>query len=282
MTSTQRPRVTAHARAASLHGGRALNQDAWDCRTYAHTSVTGFASGYRVAAVADGLGWHDGSGYVAYAAARMACALAAAEDFSDDLPHLIRTVAAALPEVGQYARSEDYDDDYAQALEGFGDRAPLGYNDAPFPDTTLVVATVDEYSGDVHVAWSGDSRAYVLTESGRLVQLTTDHNEAFTDGDLTKGSGALVRTLATAAVNRHGPQGNQWVAWSSEEFRPRRVLLCTDGVHGPLEDVEIAAILESTAGATEAAERLTSAAVAAAGAGADNATALVIDIKPAQ
>ncbi len=55
-----------------------------------------------------------------------------------------------------------------------------------------------------------------------------------------------------------------------------RLLLCTDGVTGMLDDAEVAAVLADAADPRDAADRLVAAAVAAGG--EDNATAVVVDV----
>ena len=55
-----------------------------------------------------------------------------------------------------------------------------------------------------------------------------------------------------------------------------RLLLCSDGVSGMVDDAGLAEILEASADPQDAADRLVAAAVAAGG--EDNATAVVVDV----
>ena len=66
--------------------------------------------------------------------------------------------------------------------------------------------------------------------------------------------------------------GHRRIASGSVE----RLLLCSDGVTGMIEDQEIEGILETVPDPRDAADRLVRAAVAAGG--RDNATAIVVDV----
>ena len=55
-----------------------------------------------------------------------------------------------------------------------------------------------------------------------------------------------------------------------------RLLLCTDGINGMIDDAAIAAVLDDTEDPREAAEELVARALAAGG--RDNATAVVVDV----
>lgn len=143
--------------------------------------------------------------------------------------------------------------------------------------TTLTVAEVD---GTVlRIAHVGDSRAYLLRD-GALRQLTTDHTlvQRLVDiGEITPDEVAdhpkrnvLVRVVGTEPD----------VEVDELEVPVRvgdRVLLCSDGLTGMVDDAHIAEVLRSTAGDAQAAvDRLVEAANAAGG--ADNVTALVVDL----
>jgi protein phosphatase len=151
-----------------------------------------------------------------------------------------------------------------------------GLEGAPF-GTTLVIALVDETTADACVANVGDSRAYVLDERGAR-QISRDHSivaERVAAGQLTLAEArhAPDRNVLTRAVGIHdsirvdlfGPRG----------LRPGdRLLLCSDGIHGLLEDAELATISDRLS-----AGELPAALIEEANArgGSDNASAVVIE-----
>lgn len=119
-------------------------------------------------------------------------------------------------------------------------RAVVRGSPAKAMGTTLVAALFE--GGRVRIANVGDSRAYLLGRPG-LVQVTRDH---------TFGAEAAGRDEAVArevAASRWGGTLTRSLGSSEtvevDEFGPLlledgiRVLLCTDGVHGALDDREI-------------------------------------------
>lgn len=141
--------------------------------------------------------------------------------------------------------------------------------------STMVVALIDEADGSVVVANVGDSRAY-LVSGGVARPVTEDHSIVAA----RVAAGQLTREEARTAPDRNvltrsiGSETEVLV----DSFGPRqlqageRLLLCTDGVHGMIDD---AAIGRLTSGLPigQAAKALVAAAVEAGG--RDNATALV-------
>lgn len=114
-----------------------------------------------------------------------------------------------------------------------------------------------------HLVHVGDSRAWRYA-GGRLTQLTTDHVRP--EPDLRH---VLIRAIGLEQELR--------LDHAAIELAPLdRLVLTTDGVHGPLSPAKIAAILAEQASAEATAEALTQAALEAGG--RDNATALVIDV----
>lgn len=237
-------------------GDRAYQQDAADWH-HDRNRIT--------AAVADGMGSGTGSARIATMAVTLA--LNIADAYGPEQPGA--AIAATSDCVRDLTRDDRNEKD----------------------NTTLVVATV-EASGDVRVAWVGDSRAYVLTRRGRLHQLTKDHNEApYAPNVLTRtllGPDLYHRhTDGLVECTRHRPEFAEY----SDSFDPAvMVVLMTDGVCGVLTDNQINSLLSSasTASGTDgrvdasrAASRLTAFGLHAARAldkKADNATALVIDL----
>jgi len=133
--------------------------------------------------------------------------------------------------------------------------------------------------GPDHAAFAqvGDSRAYLL-RGGRLQLLTRDQTMAAELVD----AGALrpeqvahfpYRHVLLQALGNSG--GVQPVITDLALEEGDRVLLCSDGLHGPVPDDAIAAILRASGDPFEATRALVSAALAAGG--PDNVTAVVTD-----
>lgn len=113
------------------------------------------------------------------------------------------------------------------------------------------------------IAHVGDSRAWRFAED-HLVQLTTDHTRS--EPDL---SHVLIRALGIEQEVR--------LDFATIELAEHdRLLLTSDGIHGPLSERRIAAILARRLSVDATAQELVSEALRAGG--NDNATALVIDI----
>lgn len=253
MTATLPDLTLAPVESRTLKGDRSYQQDAVDW-TRAVDPDSGLP--VIVAAVADGCGSGAGSGRIAKDAVRLAVRIAA----TYGAEHLDRAIDAAR--------------------EIIDERHPRrGRND----NSTLVLAYYD--AAALRVAWVGDSRAYAFTSAGVLIALTRDHNLApYAPNQLTR---ALLADLnhahgdALEGCEPHTPQVAPLLRGLPFAPPPARLLLCTDGVCGPLSDEEIASTLANTPDASTAARRLTSRAVRAAraaGESADNATALVIDL----
>lgn len=114
-----------------------------------------------------------------------------------------------------------------------------------------------------HVLHVGDSRAYHYS-NGRLVRLTSDH--VLPQPDLRH---VLYRAVGIEDLIR--------LDHASVELAVHdRLLLVSDGVHGALDDRQIAALLAARGNAETDARRITAAALAAGS--QDNASAVLIDI----
>jgi serine/threonine protein phosphatase PrpC len=114
-----------------------------------------------------------------------------------------------------------------------------------------------------HLLHLGDSRIYRL-RNNELALLTTDHTLGApgTTSVLTRALGVEDRLCADHAIE-------------SVQVHDR-YLICSDGVHGRLSRAEILAALARRAAPQETAEQIVGS--AAAHPGADNATALVLDV----
>jgi serine/threonine protein phosphatase PrpC len=124
----------------------------------------------------------------------------------------------------------------------------------------------------------GDSRVYRLV-GGVLEQLTVDHSivqELVDAGQITPEEASVhpERHVITRALG--SPGGIQPDFFLLPLGSVERLLLCSDGLTGMIEDKEIEEILESVSDPRDAAAQLVRAAVAAGG--RDNATAVVVDV----
>lgn len=139
--------------------------------------------------------------------------------------------------------------------------------------TTCVAAAIRE--GRVYFAHMGDSRIYLLRD-GHLSILTEDHSfvaEQVRAGKISEEDArkSRFRNVITKAI---GLDPEAEPTSGSSEFQPGDVLLlCTDGLSGPVKDDEIADILLDSADPDEACGRLVSTALR--NGGSDNVTALV-------
>jgi protein phosphatase len=139
--------------------------------------------------------------------------------------------------------------------------------------TTLTAArsTGDE----VFLLHVGDSRAY-LYRAGELDQLTRDHTftQGLVDAGLVRPEEARRHRLRNVLTNVVG--GEAGVRGETASFRVSdgdRLLLCTDGLTGPVEDARIAELLTRHPDPQEACRALVDAALE--GGGRDNITVVV-------
>jgi serine/threonine protein phosphatase PrpC len=148
--------------------------------------------------------------------------------------------------------------------------------------TTLIVAwVIDEM---VHVAWSGDSRCYILHNGDvhDAFPFTDDHSMVW---ELVK-KGQL-----TAEEAREHPQSNIIMQSLGEEksppdpsarsaklFKGSKVMLCSDGLNGMISDQDIRRVLEAdTSDISEICKTLI--AMANQAGGTDNITCLMLQVE---
>ncbi len=209
--------------------------------------------------VADGLGGHRGGEVASRMAVDLLGSLVAA-GAETPVIRLTRAIEEANRQIHEAARV-DY------TLEGMG---------------TTVVCLLLSHDGACHVAHVGDSRLYRL-RSGNFEALTEDHS--------------LVATLVREGVlqpdeARTDPRKNQIlralgvrkeVEVDVAPFDPRpgdAYLLCTDGLHGLIEDPEICGLAVAHADPEVAVEHLIEAANRAGG--TDNVTCMLARLPEAQ
>jgi PPM family protein phosphatase len=146
--------------------------------------------------------------------------------------------------------------------------------------TTAVVAMLVENRQGPRwlLANLGDSRIYRYT-SDALHRVSVDHSlvQELVDAGMITEEDALVhpeRHIITRALG--GPEPAVPDVFVLPFDQAERVLLCTDGVTGMIDDHALATLLAAHADPREAAEQVVAAAVAAGG--IDNATAVIVDV----
>lgn len=216
--------------------------------------------GETVFAVADGMGGHAGGEVAAKTALEP---LVAIDGRSFDSPELAQE---ALVEALRDANRQVVEKAEAEPeLQGMG--------------TTLTAGLLRD--GRLHLAHVGDSRAYLLREGDAIMQLTTDHTlveRLIRDGRLSRAEAAThpQRNVVTRAI------GNEpdvvvdslpplWLQPGDQ------IMLCSDGLSGPLEDTEIAAVLTTKEDGDAAVAKLVDQANDAGG--PDNITVVLLRVE---
>ncbi len=143
--------------------------------------------------------------------------------------------------------------------------------------TTLTAAILEKER--LIIAQVGDSRAYLL-HNGSLQQLTRDHSlmaDMIEAGQLTEAEARVHpnRSVITRAIGSDPHMQPDLYELNVETGD--RLLLCSDGICGVIEDHEIASIMRQAPSAQSCADQLVEAALAAGG--FDNATAVVVDVE---
>jgi PPM family protein phosphatase len=230
------------AAASEVGHRRSGNEDSYLCQD-------------RLFAVADGLGGHAGG---EVASAITIEALAELDGSLDELDKAGERLAQAVWAGNDAVLRRAAED---SALEGMG--------------TTVTAAAVID--GQVVLAHVGDSRAYLLRE-GRLERLTDDHTpveEAVRAGQITAEAARThpYRNMLSRAVGLDEEVDVDVVA--PQPLQPGdRLLLCSDGLSGPVDDPQIGAVLARSDDPDEACRELVQAALD--GGGPDNITVVVV------
>jgi protein phosphatase len=142
--------------------------------------------------------------------------------------------------------------------------------------TTVVAAW--QCGKGVHLAHQGDSRAYLLRD-GRLQKLTVDHSIVallVRNGEITEED-ALMHPARGQLTRFVGMQGDVYCDIQTVNIKEGdRLLLCTDGLWGVVNDDDIAAILSEYDTPEDACEKLME--LALRNGASDNVTAVVWNI----
>ncbi len=239
-------RITAYA-ASDVGRHREINED-------------NMFSGSTVFAVADGMGGHA-AGEVASETALQPIAELDGRTFDDPkaaTDALRSAVEAANRNVVSQAKADPN-------LSGMG--------------TTLTAVLL---RGDrLHLAHVGDSRAYLLRPGEQINQLTTDHTlveQLVQDGRLSRDqvSSHPQRSVITRAI---GVDTTVEVDTLEQVLAPGdQVVLCSDGLSGPVSDPEISELLMREPDGDQAVARLVQAANDAGG--PDNITVVLLRVEP--
>ncbi|GAA1455519.1 PP2C family protein-serine/threonine phosphatase [Nesterenkonia lacusekhoensis] len=171
-------------------------------------------------------------------------------------------------------------------LQQFIDRADARIREATDSKagTTLTGAALIEAEGELQwlVFNIGDSRTYMF-EEGRLVRLTRDHSqvqEMYESGIITADEihNHPNRNVITRALGA----GDAFDAdfFAATVNAGQRMLICSDGLTGELEDAKIAEILDRGESAQETVDALIQRSLRRGG--RDNVTVVVVDVKEEQ
>lgn len=142
--------------------------------------------------------------------------------------------------------------------------------------TTLTAAELK--GGTLQLAHVGDSRAYLFRD-GQLHLLTEDHtlvHRMVLEGEITESEAETHphRSILTRAL---GVDGAVEVDEGVLDLREGdRLLLCTDGLTGMVDDAQIASVLQEMQDPQEAVDHLVRSANRAGG--IDNITAVILDV----
>jgi protein phosphatase len=209
--------------------------------------------------VADGMGGHAGGDVASAIVVEELARLAGTTYDADAAVHAVRDALEA---------SQRRIEEHAAGRRG---RAAPG-------TTVAAVVLVERAEPTWLVVNLGDSRVY-RWQDGELGQVTRDHSlvqDLLDSGDITLDQVAdhPERHVITRALG--GPGFTEpdlfWLAAGEAD----RLLVCSDGVHGLVDDGTIERVLASEPDAAGAAEALVAAALDAGG--EDNATAVVVDV----
>ena len=219
--------------------------------------------------VADGMGGHQGGDE----ASRHACA--AIEEHIRTKAFLVQGFTAEpVP-----TRRRQILQLLTEAVRSANDRIVLSAEQTPELQGMGSTVVVVLFAGDrAFVAHVGDSRAY-LVRDGAAILLTEDHSllfELLRQGRLNRAQAARfpMKNVVTRALGIRGPVDPD--VMELQVLPGDRILLCSDGLHGYVEDDRIPRLV-GEGGLQAVADRLV--AFANAGGGSDNISAVICEVK---
>ena len=260
-----RPSATAalHASQCSDKGARPINEDdtlIMPLKDGAGTPRTGLY------AIADGMGGHEKGEVASRTATEAVIRALQAEPFFQSGDFLSgEQNDQAVVELLRDAVTTANRDVYALKME---QRTNMG--------TTIVLALV--LRGKAYIANVGDSRAYLL-RGGQARQLTEDHSfveRMVASGQITEAEARLhpQRNIVTRSV---GTDPSVEVDLFVEPLQPGdKLLLCSDGLSGPLSDAALVHVVEREPDLDAACRALVKAALDSGG--TDNISVVLVEV----
>jgi PPM family protein phosphatase len=210
-------------------------------------------------AVADGMGGHAGGEYASH------IAVETLEKFYQNEPASEASPQEALRHCIEEAHKIIYSQAQASpVLRGMG--------------TTLTVALLSQSA--LNLGQIGDSRAYMIRNCS-IKQLTNDHSlvaDQIRMGIITPEEAAIhpARNIITRALGTKEKVEPDFYSFTVEP--DDRILICSDGLHGAVEDETILQLTLGSANAPAACIRLVE--EANINGGPDNITVVIMHIKP--
>ncbi|TNE84654.1 MAG: Stp1/IreP family PP2C-type Ser/Thr phosphatase [Deltaproteobacteria bacterium] len=233
---------------------RQLNEDNWGWRKLSNRA--------RLYVVADGMGGHDGGEVASDVAVRTICKVAFERENSENPHEDLDAVENLLDEAFQSANNTVK----SQAEEKGNDMG-----------TTLVALLMLE-NRVAFLANVGDSRAYLIRD-GQLHQVSKDHSlvaKMVERGKLTKEE-ARVHPHSNILLRTVGTERDVEIdIFRVDVERGDRILMCSDGLWGEVEDRDIEGILNTYGDPRIASRELVRA--AHQGGGKDNVTLAIVEV----
>jgi PPM family protein phosphatase len=254
-TTRKRGRTLTQWGVATDAGGRrSVNEDA----AYAQEPVF---------VVADGMGGHargEMASQTVVDAFRALAQRGSRHISADEVDQVVREAAAAIRRTMQQETVSGW-------AETDGREAVAG--------TTVAGVVLTEQDGDPYwlVLNVGDSRVYRFSQ-GRLQQISVDHSlvQEMVDAGTIDAAEARKHPRRNVITRAIGTGADAEVDFWMLRVQPgERILLCTDGLVGELDDAHIAEIMSTVGDASQAAQTLVC--HACAGGASDNVTVVVVD-----
>ncbi len=149
-------------------------------------------------------------------------------------------------------------------------------DEAKIMGTTAVICILKD--NRYHIGWAGDSRAYILRK-GKLLQVTRDHSHVQTLVD----SGIITEKEARKHPERNvisraiGTEESVETDHVEGDILPGDIfLLCTDGVHGEMDEKYLRKILRKKISLQKRSEEIIKTALQLGG--DDNATVILVQV----